>query len=220
MFIQIMQRIISLENKVLEQGDELEDLRGNLANLIRLAVVEKASKTTVDIKTGDNEVKDVPFFVFCSGKVSHYRRPSVGELCLLVNLGSGTNLNNAVALMGLPSSKYPAPTTKENEVMVDYGNGMTELYDIESGKLVAKYPGGYEIHADSKQIGKNELEGDSIQKGNQQIEGDTKQKGNIEATKEISDGVRSMSEDRNLFNAHDHICSKPGDPSMPPGVNQ
>jgi phage baseplate assembly protein V len=208
MFQTIINRILSLENKVLEQGDELEDLRGNLANLIRLAVVDKASKTTVDIKTGDNEVKGVPFFVFCSGKVSHYRRPSVGELCLLVNLGSGTNLNNAVALMGLPSSKYPAPTTKENEVMVDYGNGMTELYNIESGKLVAKYPGGYEIHADSKQI------------GDLQIEGDTKQKGNIEATKEISDGVRSMSEDRNLFNAHDHICSKPGDPSMPPGVNQ
>ena len=208
MFSQIMERIFSLENKVLEQGDELEELRGNTANLIRLAVVDKASKTTVDIKTGDNEVKDVPFFVFCSGKVSHYRRPSKGELCLLINLGSGTNLNNAVALMGLPSTQYPAPTRNENEVMTDYGNGMTELYNIESGKLVAKYPGGYEIHADSKQI------------GNQQIEGDTKQKGNIEATKEISDGVRSMSEDRNLFNAHDHICSKPGDPSMPPGVNQ
>ena len=208
MFQTIINRILSLENKVLEQGDELEELRGNLANLIRLAVVEKASKTTVDIKTGDNDVKGVPFFVFCSGKVSHYRRPSVGELCLLINLGSGTNLNNAVALMGLPSSQYPVPTTKENEVMVDYGNGMTELYDVESRKLVAKYPGGYEIHADSKQI------------GDLQIEGDTKQKGNIEATKEISDGVRSMSEDRNLFNAHDHISSKPGDPSMPPGVNQ
>ena len=208
MFSQIMERIFSLENKVLEQGDELEELRGNTANLIRLAVVDKASKTTVDIKTGDNEVKDVPFFVFCSGKVSHYRRPSKGELCLLINLGSGTNLNNAVALMGLPSTQYPAPTTNENEVMTDYGNGMTELYNIESGKLVAKYPGGYEIHADSKQI------------GNQQIEGDTKQKGNIEATKEISDGVRSMSEDRNLFNAHDHVCSGPGSPSSPPGVNQ
>ena len=220
MFSQIMERIFSLENKVLEQGDELEELRGNTANLIRLAVVDKASKTTVDIKTGDNEVKDVPFFVFCSGKVSHYRRPSKGELCLLINLGSGTNLNNAVALMGLPSTQYPAPTTNENEVMTDYGNGMTELYNLENGKLVAKYPGGYEIHADSKQIGKNELEGDSIQKGNQQIEGDTKQKGNIEATKEISDGVRSMSEDRNLFNAHDHVCSSPGSPSSPPGVNQ
>jgi phage baseplate assembly protein V len=208
MFSQIMERIFSLENKVLEQGDELEELRGNTANLIRLAVVDKASKTTVDITTGDNEVKDVPFFVFCSGKVSHYRRPSKGELCLLINLGSGTNLNNAVALMGLPSTQYPAPTTNENEVMTDYGNGMTELYNIENGKLVAKYPGGYEIHADSKQI------------GNQQIEGDTKQKGNIEATKEISDGVRSMSEDRNLFNAHDHVCSGPGSPSSPPGVNQ
>ena len=208
MFSQIMERIFSLENKVLEQGDELEELRGNTANLIRLAVVDKASKTTVDITTGDNEVKDVPFFVFCSGKVSHYRRPSKGELCLLINLGSGTNLNNAVALMGLPSTQYPAPTRNENEVMTDYGNGMTELYNIESGKLVAKYPGGYEIHADSKQI------------GNQQIEGDTKQKGNIEATKEISDGVRSMSEDRNLFNAHDHVCSGPGSPSSPPGVNQ
>ncbi len=208
MFQQIMERILSLENKVLEQGDELEDLRGNLANIIRLAVVEKASTTTVDIRTGDNEVKGVPFFVFCSGKVSHYRRPSVGELCLLVNLGSGTNLNNAVALMGLPSTKYPAPTTNENEVMTDYGKGMTELYNIDSGKLIAKYPGGYEIHANSKHI------------GNQQIEGDTKQKGNIEATKEITDGVRSMSEDRNLFNVHDHICSKSGTPSATPGVNQ
>ncbi|ODA29883.1 baseplate assembly protein [Veronia pacifica] len=169
-----------MENELIAVREELEANRLAAANGIRLGVVTNPAAATVDVVTGDNKATGVPFLVMCSGKVSHYRRPSEGEQCLLVNLGSGDNLNNAVALMGLPSDRYPVPTTKANEVMTDYGGGMTEVYDLEKGSLTAKYPGGLNIV------------------------GDTRQTGAITATGDITDYTRSMQADREIFDGHDH----------------
>lgn len=180
MIFQLIQRIESLENEVIALREELEAQRLASANMIRLAVAEKANANTIDVKTGDNRATGIPFFVHCAGRVSHYRRPSVGEQCILINLGSGDNLNNAVALMGLPSTRFPSPTTQENEVMTDYGGGMTERYNLDSGKLTAHYPGGVEMYApDFKNHG------------------------------EITDSVRSMSDDREIYNGHDHFHGDP-----------
>lgn len=170
----LVKRLASLENEFVRVQSELEELRCDSANMIRLAVVESSTGKSVDLKTGDNRATNIPFFVLASGKVSQYRRPSVGEQCLLINLGCGDNLNNAVALMGLPSSMFPCPTTAENEVLTDYGNGMSELYNITEGSMVSTYPGGLkitapggvEIIADMELTGNTNRTGDLIHTGN------------------------------------------------------
>lgn len=191
MFTEILKHVKSLEEEVLNLREEVEANRVATSNIIRMGIVEKVDETTVEIKSGDNKAK-VPFFVHCAGRVSHYRRPSKGELCVLFNLGSGDNLNNAVALMGLPSTKFPFPSVKENEVVTDYGNGMIERYDLDNGSMEAHYPGGLKII------------------------GNTEQDGNYKATGDISDKTRSMQADREIYNQHDHTSSSPGNPTSTP----
>ncbi len=192
MLTAILEHTKSLEEEMLLLREEVEANRSALANIIRIGVVDKVGETTVDIKTGENKATTVPFFVHCAGRVSHYRRPSEGELCILINLGSGDNLNNAVALMGLPSTKFPFPSVKENEVVTDYGNGMIERYDLDKGSMEAHYPGGLKII------------------------GNTEQDGNYKSSGDVSDGIRSMKADREIYNKHDHISSSPGNPTSPP----
>lgn len=186
-----------MEATLLQLSQEVEENRRSASNIIRLGVVEKADATTVDIQTGKNHVKRIPFFVHCAGRVSHYRRPSVGEQCILINLGSGDNLNNAVALMGLPSTQYPCPTTDEHQVMTDYSGGMTELYHLDSGKLQAVYPGGMFVKADISQTGvfKNT--------------GNIQTQSSVVAAKDVSDGHSSMQQIRKTFNGHTHQHGKP-----------
>ncbi|WP_285350076.1 baseplate assembly protein [Vibrio sp. D173a] len=196
MLVKMMKHVSALEKKVLELHEELEENNRASANLIRLGVVANAEQTTVDIQTGDNLVKGIPFFVLASGRVSQYRRPSINEQCLLINLGSGDSLNNAVALMGLPSTQFPCPTTEENEVMTDYGNGMSELYNLDDGSMICRYPGGVKIY------------------------GDTWQDGSYQATGDITDHTRSMQADREIYNKHEHPGVVPGPATTKPTEEQ
>ncbi|MEZ9734822.1 phage baseplate assembly protein V [Vibrio sp. 10N.261.52.E6] len=196
MLTKLMQHVSALEKKVLELHEELEENNRASANLLRLGVVVKAEANTVDIQTGDNLVKRIPFFVLAAGRVSHYRRPSVNEQCLLINLGSGDSLNNAVALMGLPSTHFQSPTLKDNEVMTDYGNGMSELYNVDDGSIICRYPGGMKIY------------------------GDTWQDGDYQATGEVTDHTRSMQADREIYNKHEHPGILPGPAKTKPTEQQ
>ncbi|OOF25051.1 baseplate assembly protein [Salinivibrio proteolyticus] len=186
--LSLLNRIESLERELKLMRQQAERDRLATANIIRLGYVVVADKNTVSVKTGDNLATRIPFFVFCAGRVSHYRRPTLGEQCLLLNLGSGDNLNNAVALMGLPSDKFPSPTVKENEFMTDYSGGMKEVYNLDTGKLTCHYPGGVEMYAPKfKNHG------------------------------EIIDHTRSMEADRNIYDSHDHpesIGSKTSPPTQ------
>lgn len=189
-------RISSLEKMVIKLTEQLEDNRRVAANMIRLAVVSRADTQTVDVKTGPNFAKRVPFLVLYAGKVSHYRRPSEGEQCLLLNLGSGDNLNNAVALMGLPSTMFPTPTTAVDEVVTDYGQGMRERYNLKDGTLIADYPGGVTITGNIKQLG-------SIQSS-----------GDIHAGGELVDEVSSLNQVRTIYNGHTHTKKGPPEQLM------
>ena len=196
MLAKLIKHVSALEKKVLELHEELEENNRASANLIRLGVVANADQTTEAIQTGGNLVKRIPFFVLASGRVSQYRRPSLNEQCLLINLGSGDSLNNAVALMGLPSTQFPCPTTKENEVMTDYGNGMSELYNLDDGSMICRYPGGVKIY------------------------GDTLQDGSYQATGDITDHTRSMQADREIYNKHEHPGVVPGPAKTKPTEEQ
>lgn len=160
-----IKRILALENELRRLSEELAETNRRLANIIRLGVVESAHERSVNVKTGTNLAKNVPFFVPAAGRVRHYRRPTVGEQCILINIGDGDNLNNAVSLMGLRSNQFPFPTLQENEVMTDYGGGMTELYDLDSGSVTCNYPGGMILNADLTHVGNQEHSGNTNRTG-------------------------------------------------------
>lgn len=163
--MEALRRIAALQKQVEWLTEELANTNRRLENIIRLGTVAKANADTVDIQTGANLAEGAPFFVPAAGRVKHYRRPTVGEQCILINLGSGDNLNNAVALMGLRSDQFPFPTIKENEVMTDYGGGMTEVYDLDAGSVECIYPGGQTIKADVTHIGNQEHTGNTNRTG-------------------------------------------------------
>lgn len=161
----LIKRVAALQNEVRKLREELTDTDRRLANIIRLGTVKAAHERTVDIQTGTNLAEGVPFFVPAAGRVKHYRRPTVGEQCILINLGHGDNLNNAAALMGLRSNQFPFPTLQENEVMTDYGGGMTERYNLDEGSITCNYPGGMFLNADLTHIGNQEHTGNTNRTG-------------------------------------------------------
>ncbi|EOX1828731.1 phage baseplate assembly protein V [Vibrio cholerae] len=163
--MELLKRMAALQKQVEWLTEELASTNRRLENIIRLGTVAQANADTVDVQTGANLAKGAPFFVPAAGRVKHYRRPSVGEQCILINLGSGDNLNNAVALMGLRSNLYPFPTLKENEVMTDYGGGMKEVYDLDAGSMTCDYPGGMFLTADLTHIGNQEHTGNTNRTG-------------------------------------------------------
>ncbi len=163
--MELLKRIAALQKQVEWLTEELASTNRRLENIIRLGTVAQANADTVDIQTGVNLAEGTPFFVPAAGRVKHYRRPSVGEQCILINLGSGDNLNNAVALMGLRSDQFPFPTLKENEVMTDYGGGMKEIYDLDAGSVTCDYPGGMFLNADLTHVGDQEHTGNTNRTG-------------------------------------------------------
>lgn len=175
--MEALRRIAALQKQVEWLTEELANTNRRLENIIRLGTVAKANADTVDIQTGANLAEGAPFFVPAAGRVKHYRRPTVGEQCILINLGSGDNLNNAVALMGLRSDQFPFPTLKENEVMTDYGGGMTEIYDLDAGSVKCIYPGGQTIEADITHLGDTNHTGDLDHVGNQEHTGNINRTG-------------------------------------------
>ncbi|MBY7667264.1 phage baseplate assembly protein V [Vibrio anguillarum] len=191
-----IKRIIALENELRAVREVLAETNRRLANIIRLGTVESAHERSVNVKTGTNLAKNVPFFVPAAGRVRHYRRPTVGEQCILINIGDGDNLNNAVSLMGLRSNQFSFPTLKENEVMTDYGGGMTELYNLDKGSITCNYPGGMFLTCDIWQDG------------------------HFEATGEVKDHTRTMQEDRDIFNGHDHLSPETKAPTSKPRQKQ
>ncbi|MBU2897687.1 phage baseplate assembly protein V [Vibrio hepatarius] len=172
----LVQRLLSLEKKFKQFVEQLQDIERRLANIIRIGTVHAAYENTVDVKSSSNDAKSIPFFVPAMGRVRDYRRPTVGEQCILINLGDGDNLNNAVVLMGLRSTQFPFPSFNENEVVRDYGGGMKEVYNLDSGSLTCIYPGGKTLRADLTH------EGNQEHTGNTNRTGDTISTGNIVST--------------------------------------
>ncbi len=163
--MEVLKRIAALQKQVESLTEELASTNRRLENIIRLGTVVQANADTVDIQAGENLATGVPFFVPAAGRVKHYRRPTKGEQCILINLGSGDNLSNAVSLMGLRSNLYPFPTLKENEVMTDYGGGMKEVYDLDTGSMTCDYPGGMFLNADLTHVGNQEHTGNTNRTG-------------------------------------------------------
>lgn len=164
----LMDRITALEEEI-ESGAR----RGR--NAIQMGTVVKVVGQRVVIAIGKAKTPAIKWFACAAGDVSESRYPSEGELALVLNYGSGDRNTSSIALIGIPSDKFPLPSSDQNKVVRKIGALGMEEWDKTTGKLKITAPGGIEFVTNE-----------------------------VHSTGEMSDATRTMSEDRKIYNGHDH----------------
>ncbi|MNN93032.1 hypothetical protein D3C81_2114020 [compost metagenome] len=83
-------------------------------------------------------------------------------------------------MVGIPSDQFPLPSADQNKVVRKIGALGMEEWDKTTGKLKVTAPGGVEFVTSR-----------------------------VHSTGELSDATRSVSEDREIYNDHDHQHGEP-----------
>lgn len=191
--------------KMEELSAEVEELRRRLQLMIRLGHVSEVHENNqlIKIKHGDLETPFIKWFAQSAGRVSHYRCPTKGEQALILNFGAGNTGLQSIALVGIDSSKFPFPIDNPDQVMTVYGDKCAEIWDMAKGSLTLK---ALElIKLDSKLVQATK---------DVQVDNNLHADKDIAADGEVSDHTRSMQDDRDIYNMHDHPHGVPNT-SMP-----
>lgn len=176
----IEQKLAPLMDRLAELEEQIESGARRGRNAIQMGTVAKVVGQRVVIALGKARTPPIKWFACAAGDVIEWRTPSVGELALVLNYGSGDRNTSSIALVGIPSDKFPLPSSDPNKVVRKIGALGMEEWDKETGKLTITAPGGVEFV--------------------------TKE---VHSTGEMSDATRTMSADRNIYNDHDHPHGDP-----------
>lgn len=171
----IEQKLAPLMDRLTELEEQIESGARRGRNAIQMGTVTKVVGHRLVIAIGKARTPPIKWFACAAGDVIEWRTPSVGELALVLNYGSGDRNTSSIALVGIPSDQFPFPSSDPNKVVRKIGALGMEEWDKETGKLTVTAPGGVEFVTDE-----------------------------VHSTGEMSDATRSMSEDRNIYNSHDH----------------
>jgi len=138
-----------------------------------------------------------------SGKAIVWWCPEVGEGATVISEG---DLSLGEILPGSYHKDFQAPSSNPELFLVQYGDGATMAYDREAHLYRLTLPAG----------GRVEL----VAPAGFKLTGDTEIDGALRVTKdttcdgEVSDQVRSMSADRELYNVHNHPTPDGPEPSQ------
>ena len=164
----------------LESSQESGARQGrNAIQLGRVASVVDGQRVVISI--GKAKTPAIKWFALWAGDVIEYRCPSVGEMALVLNYGSGDNSQSSIALVGIASDQFPFPAHDPNLVHQQIGPLASLIWSKSDGKLVINAPGGTLLNTPLLDV----------------PEGD------------IKDRTRTMAEDRDIYNEHDHFHDTP-----------
>lgn len=177
----------------------LRDLQRRLANVVRRGRVHSVDfeqvPPRVKVEYAVNAITAwLPYISMrASADCSTWEPLSIGEQVVI--LSEGGDLACGIAVPSIHYNDALPPSVDPNEHVTLYSDGTTISYNRESHllKIVVGEGGDVEINANNVIINAN-----IKHVGNQTTTG------NIAATGNVSDGVRSMKDDRDIYNDHDH----------------
>ena len=201
------QRFTAMAESMAEMKTENAELRRRLNQMVRFGLVEEihSSNKLIKVKHGERSTQFIKWLTLSGGEMIHYRCPSVGELALLIDISSGSS-SQYIALCGWESDKFPFPISNPKQVLTQFGE-MKILWDGDKQEMTIKAP--THIYLDTPKI-----------KGNDTLEFvvpklfkvNTK---SLESTGDVADSIRSMTEDRDIYNSHSNHVG-----GTPPSVSQ
>lgn len=113
-----------------------------VSNMMRDGVVTEVDHAAAlcRVRSGDMQTDFIPWMTPAAGKVRVWLPPSVGEQVQLLCVDG--DLANAVALPGLFSATFPAPSSNPDLMLIQFADGATVAYDSTAHALAANLPTG------------------------------------------------------------------------------
>lgn len=131
-----------------ELSAEVEDLRRRTQSMIRLGYVKEIDETgtLIRVQHGDLKTPFIRWFSCSAGETIDYRCPSIGEQTVILNFGAGNSGAQTVALIGLFSDSFPAPSNDPHEILRVYPDGTKVSYHAKNHLLKVDIEGKAEIN--------------------------------------------------------------------------
>lgn len=122
--------------------DPTSELQRQLGSVIRLGAVAELDLDAARCRVNTGEILSdfVPWFVPRAGECIEWSAPSIGEQVLLLSPGGDTH--GAIALRGVYSDAFPAPSNAATKHLIRFLDGAVIEYDHEAHALSATLPAG------------------------------------------------------------------------------
>lgn len=145
------------------------------------------------VRSGEMQTDFIPWMTTAAGKVRVWLPPSVGEQVQLLCIDG--DLANAVALPGLFSATFPAPSSNADLMLIQFADGATFAYDSAAHALAANLPAGGTVSIVA--------DGGVHIAGPVSIEGNVSITGKAEVSEDVTGGGVSLKQ-------HKHSAVQPG----------
>ena len=164
-------------------------------NLIRLGTVEHVDLASARcrVKFGEIITGWIPWISQRSGETKVWSPPTLGEQVLV--LSPGGDHGCAVAICGLFSASFPAPSASSDVFLMKFPDGALLQYDYEQHHLKATIPGSAELEASDGVT----IKADTVIDGSLSVSGDV-----------TFDGGSVSHKGKNIGENHVHIGVQSG----------
>nr|WP_275447097.1 phage baseplate assembly protein V [Pseudoalteromonas sp. Of7M-16] len=137
--------------------------------------------------------------------VQIYALPKIGEQCWALFLPL-SGMEKGLVLGATFNRQDTPPTSNAAQTWIQFEDGTRFYYDQVQHHCELNMPAGtLVVTAPETTINSNvTINGDTQINGNTNMDGTLDTTGNIHSDAEVSDATRAMSEDRDIYNEHDH----------------